>query len=176
MVEHHSDGWGQKVAGRCPSCGSHGTLFVAVGQHVTCSLRGCPDPTLLADYLLYGVAGRDIHVVEFTDDLSWDLEHSLRCRIDGMTKCPVHRELARLTKRPVTDIGRYQVAIEDGLAFYWPVPADKGGDECGHRGPRVGNEGVMTCVLPKGHDGNHMPHESWDQHGWSRLLQKGGDE
>lgn len=50
----------------------------------------------------------------------------------------------------------------------------QGDGVCGHRGPRVGNDGVMTCVLPKGHEGNHMPHESWRQHGWSRLRQEGG--
>lgn len=44
------DGWGQPVHGRCPACGG-GSLFVAVGQHVTCSASGCPNPTLVADLL-----------------------------------------------------------------------------------------------------------------------------
>jgi len=48
---HSSDGWGQRVAGRCPACGNS-TLFVAKGQHITCSLDVCPDPTMVADFLL----------------------------------------------------------------------------------------------------------------------------
>lgn len=40
-----------KVAGRCPACGSDGTLFVASGDHITCSLDKCPNPTFVADLL-----------------------------------------------------------------------------------------------------------------------------
>ena len=43
--------WGNRVHGRCPACGSNGSLFVAVGGHVTCSLDKCPNPTSVADLL-----------------------------------------------------------------------------------------------------------------------------
>lgn len=44
--------WGNTVSGRCPACKSNGTLFVAVGGHITCSLDVCPNPTIVADVLL----------------------------------------------------------------------------------------------------------------------------
>ena len=43
--------WGNAVTGVCPACGSAGTLFVAVGGYITCSLDVCPDPTKVADDL-----------------------------------------------------------------------------------------------------------------------------
>ena len=43
--------WGNRVHGRCPACGSNGSLIVAVGGHVTCSLDKCPNPTSVADLL-----------------------------------------------------------------------------------------------------------------------------
>lgn len=49
-------GWGQRVAGRCPACGRNNTLFVAAGQHITCSYLPCPNPTAVADFLLGEVA------------------------------------------------------------------------------------------------------------------------
>lgn len=39
------------IEGRCPACGSYGTLFVAEGGHVTCSLVNCANPTAVADAL-----------------------------------------------------------------------------------------------------------------------------
>ena len=45
------DGWGNRVSGRCPACGSS-SLFVEVGGHITCARAGCPDPTAVADQLL----------------------------------------------------------------------------------------------------------------------------
>ncbi len=40
-----------KVTGRCPACGSDGTLFVASGDYITCSLDKCPNPSLVSDWL-----------------------------------------------------------------------------------------------------------------------------
>lgn len=37
---------------------------------------------------------------------------------------------------------------------------------CGDRGPRIGSEGAMVCVLPIGHEGQHEGHASWRQYGW----------
>ena len=63
----HPEGWGQRVAGRCPSCGTS-SLFVAAGQHITCGLIECPNPTKVADFLLGEV---DV------------LRRSTRAQIDG---------------------------------------------------------------------------------------------
>lgn len=43
--------WGNRVTGRCFACGRDGTLFVAFGGHITCSLDVCPNPTAVADFL-----------------------------------------------------------------------------------------------------------------------------
>jgi hypothetical protein len=43
--------WGNWVKGYCPACNSRGTMFVASGGYLTCSLDVCPNPTLLADLL-----------------------------------------------------------------------------------------------------------------------------
>lgn len=48
---HHSDGWGQRVEGKCPACGRRGFLFVAYGGHITCSIAECPNPCAVADLL-----------------------------------------------------------------------------------------------------------------------------
>lgn len=32
---------------------------------------------------------------------------------------------------------------------------------CHSNGPRIGGEGTPFCVLPKMHEGNHVPDESW---------------
>lgn len=53
--ECHTEGWGQRVSGRCPACGSS-SLFVAVGGHVTCGLIECRQPTVVADFLLGEIA------------------------------------------------------------------------------------------------------------------------
>lgn len=90
-----------KVAGRCPACGSDGTLFVADGDYITCSLDKCPDPTLVTDFL-DKQNGPDIHVAEFTRD-GWHLEHTMRCRLDGMANCLIHRALTRLDDQPHED-------------------------------------------------------------------------
>lgn len=47
----NAEGWGQRVAGRCPACGQ-ASLFVAAGQHITCGFIPCPSPTVVADFLL----------------------------------------------------------------------------------------------------------------------------
>jgi hypothetical protein len=107
--------WGNRVAGRCPACNGS-TLFVAVGGHVTCSLVDCPDPTLVADFL-DGIDRPDMHVVEFTRD-GWHLEHTMRCRLDGMAGCLIHRALTRLDERPVTKIGRFDVDMVSGVLHY----------------------------------------------------------
>lgn len=39
------------VAGTCPACGSHGSLFLGSGNFVTCSWAECPGPTAVADML-----------------------------------------------------------------------------------------------------------------------------
>lgn len=106
----YGDGWGQRVAGRCPACGSDGTLFVAVGQHVTCDRLDCPDPTVVADFLQH--PGPPLHVVQF-GPTDWHLEHTMRCRIEGMADCLIHQAIAARADRPGPQ-GRYQVAIGDG--------------------------------------------------------------
>jgi hypothetical protein len=46
-----------RVEGKCPACGSTGTLFLGSGGYVTCGLiggrtsRGCPDPTAASKVL-----------------------------------------------------------------------------------------------------------------------------
>lgn len=35
--------------------------------------------------------------------------------------------------------------------------------ECWSRGPRIGGAGVPLCILPDGHLGRHMAHESWSR-------------
>lgn len=45
------------VTGTCPACGLSGTLFLAVGGHVTCSSLSCPDPCRVADSLLGRLGG-----------------------------------------------------------------------------------------------------------------------
>lgn len=47
IATHHPD-----VAGRCPACGSNGTLFLGSGGYVTCSVSYCPNPSAAADLLL----------------------------------------------------------------------------------------------------------------------------
>lgn len=44
--------WGNRVTGRCPACGSDGSLFVAYGGYITCRLDVCSNPTAVADLLL----------------------------------------------------------------------------------------------------------------------------
>lgn len=39
------------VAGRCPGCNSDGTLFVASGGYITCSMGGCPNPGAVSELL-----------------------------------------------------------------------------------------------------------------------------
>jgi hypothetical protein len=54
-----------RVAGRCPACGCDGTLFVANGGYITCSLDKCPDPTLVADVL----SPQSSHSIVLTADI-----------------------------------------------------------------------------------------------------------
>jgi len=35
-----------KIVDRCPSCNSAGTLFIGTGGYLTCSLLGCPQPSM----------------------------------------------------------------------------------------------------------------------------------
>lgn len=39
------------IAGRCPACGSDGTLFLGSGGYVTCSVGDCPNPGAAYDLL-----------------------------------------------------------------------------------------------------------------------------
>lgn len=106
-----------KVSGRCPACGSS-SLFVASGDHVTCGYIPCPDPCLVADFLL-GVKGPDLHVAEF-DSMGWHIEHTMRCRLDGMSDCLIHKALCR---EPDTGRrGRFHVDIVSGVLHYQEAP------------------------------------------------------
>ena len=46
----------------------------------------------------------------------------------------------------------------DGLAV---AVVDLDEAACANRGPRIGSDGVPLCARLRGHDGPHMPHESW---------------
>lgn len=122
MGERNPEGWGQKVAGRCPACGSSGTLFVAAGQHVTCSLSKCPDPSLVGDFL--DMPGPACHVVEFSAH-GWHIEHTLRCRLDGLADCPIHAAVAAVGG-PVFGLGRFEAWLDDAGMLHVSQGADGG--------------------------------------------------
>lgn len=56
-----------------------------------------------------------------------------------------------------------------GCQRYWEAVGPDVSDTpelCNDRGPRVGAEGTMHCVLAKGHKGYHQGDLSWRQPGW----------
>lgn len=96
----------EKVAGYCPmGCGR--TLFLGRGGHVTCSLIGCPDPTVV-DRLLH--VDETEHLVELGGD-SFRVIHPQRERVDGdpfeMFDCDLHAWLAAHAGPPMRP-GRYR--------------------------------------------------------------------
>lgn len=91
-----------RVHGRCPACGSTGTLFVADGGHVTCSLDRCPDPGKLADLLDRPA----YHVLEVDERGGWALQHEITC-FPALLDCPVHLAFDRTFVAAIA--GRYQV-------------------------------------------------------------------
>lgn len=93
-----------KVQGHCPACG-HASLFLGSGGYVTCSIRECPDPTLVADIL----DDREIHHVVELSDNGFTVRHPLReRRDDAMLACSLGSYLSNLTGPPLR-LGRYIV-------------------------------------------------------------------
>jgi hypothetical protein len=95
-----------RVEGRCPACGSTGTLFVGQGGYITCSLDRCPDPGVVADLL----DRPRYHVIEFGED-GWAIQHEVTC-FPNLLDCATHERvstwLGALSGPPVPP-GRYRV-------------------------------------------------------------------
>ncbi len=75
----------EQVFGKCPmGCGR--MLFLGNNGHVTCSYVKCPDPSAVDKLLDLPIS----HVVYVRGD-GWIIEHSLACRLSGMTNCEIHK-------------------------------------------------------------------------------------
>lgn len=94
------------VQGRCPACGSGGTLFVGAGGFLTCSLDRCPEPAKASDLL----DRPDYHVIELGEG-KWALQHEATC-FPNLLDCTTHAAIAAwmdtLTGPPAPP-GRYRV-------------------------------------------------------------------
>jgi hypothetical protein len=101
------------VAGRCPSCGYDGSLFLGDGGFVTCSRAECPDPGKAADLLDRPA----YHVVELGED-GWALQHEVTC-FPNLLDCDVHKrvdQLMAMVDRPPLPPGRYRFTDTGQLA------------------------------------------------------------
>jgi hypothetical protein len=101
--------WGNWVKGYCPACGSKGTMFVASGQYITCSLDVCPNPTLLAGLL------------EKRDELRQAAEA-------GAAVCQVLAELVEVATGYEPSEDRYQKAVKAAsvaLRKYWKTEGEE---------------------------------------------------
>lgn len=67
---------------------------------------------------------RHVYVIEPDDD--WFLEHSIACRLDGLSNCPIHRAVARYDEPP-EECGRYHVEIRDGELWFAPISEEREG-------------------------------------------------
>lgn len=95
-----------RVSGTCPACGSRGSLFVAQGGHITCSLDRCPDPGVVADLL-----DRPRHHVIEVGYEGWALQHAVTCFPD-LLDCDTHKAVAvwmETLAGPPAPVGRYRL-------------------------------------------------------------------
>lgn len=98
-----------KLRGRCIACGTR-SLFVGSGGYITCSLRECPNPGAVTDFL----NRPQHHVIEFGKD-GWALQHEVTC-FPNLLDCELHERISlwmdTQTGPPVPP-GYYQVRESD---------------------------------------------------------------
>lgn len=99
------DDW-HVVDGYCPSCGQRSLGLNPKTRQVECFFGDCADPLVVADFL--STWSGDAHYVTFGYD-GWVLEHSLRCRVDGMLDCEHNERLSDLKGMPRCGLGRFQL-------------------------------------------------------------------
>lgn len=121
ITTHHPS-----VAGRCPACGSAGSLFLGSGGYVTCSIADCPDPGKASDLLNRPT----YHVVDVGEN-GWAVQHEATCFPD-LLGCEVHRRIEKLMRMfdtPPVASGRYRWTDSGQLAPLAGLPPRRGAQE-----------------------------------------------
>ena len=81
--------------------------------------------SLAYDGLTFRMLNEQGHVVEFTEDGGWGIEHPVTCRIDArLLSCDVHLVVSNLRENPYGEPGRYRVIVgESGVLEGWKLPS-----------------------------------------------------